>query len=423
VIPETLHPDAAAVAECVSRDRLWDRHMTLARHGATADGGVDRAALSDEDAAARADLRNWAAAIGLEPSIDEIGNLFLRLPGREADADPVVTGSHLDSQPTGGRFDGVYGVLAGLEAVTAIADAGIRPRRPIDVVAWTNEEGGRFAPGMMGSAGFAGARDLADMRVVEDADGVSVGAALDALLAREAALPRRPLGFPVAAYIEAHIEQGPILEAKGYAAGVVTGIQGKRTFKVTVEGEEAHAGTTPRGARKDALSAAVAMIAALERMIREDGDDAVMFTVGRLTVAPNAPSVVPAKAAFSIDLRHPDSESLAALGNRVADICNDHRGPCAATVVELINEPSLAFPTALRDLIRVAADAVAVPALDITSAAGHDARYLHQVCPAGMIFVPCHKGISHNPAESATADDLAAGAKVLTAALLTLADS
>jgi len=422
VIPETLHPDAAAVADRVMSDRLWDRHMALARHGATADGGVGRPALSAEDAAARDELRGWAAALGLESSVDDIGNLFLRLAGGEADADPVLTGSHLDSQPTGGRFDGVYGVLAGLEAVEAIAAAGIRPRRSIDVVAWTNEEGGRFAPGMMGSAAFARARDLAEMRAVEDADGVSVAAALDALLAREAALPRRPLGFPAAAYIEAHIEQGPVLEAEGFAAGVVSGIQGKRTFQVTVDGEEAHAGTTPRGARKDALSAAVAMIGALERAMEEDGDEAVMFTIGRLSVAPNVPSVVPAEAVFSVDLRHPESEMLAALGDRVADICNNHRGPCVATVAELINAPSLAFPADMRSLIRAAADAVAVPTMDLISAAGHDARYLHQVCPAAMIFVPCHKGISHNPAESATADDLAAGAKVLTAALLTLAD-
>ena len=395
--------------------------MALARHGAIAEGGVDRPALSDADAAARATLRDWAAAIGLEPSVDAIGNLFLRLPGRDPDAPPVLTGSHLDSQPTGGRFDGVYGVLAGLEAVEAIVAAGLRPRRPIDVVAWTNEEGGRFAPGMMGSAVFAGRRVLADMLAIEDADGVSVGAALEVLLAREGSLPRRPLGGPAAAYVEAHIEQGPVLEAAGFAAGVVAGIQGKRTFRVTVTGEEAHAGTTPQGGRKDALSAAVAIIAALERAMMTGGD-AVMFTIGRLTVAPNVPSVVPAEAVFSIDLRHPESAVLTALGDRIPDICADHRGPCAAAVVELTNEPSLDFPAALCDLIRAAAGAVAVPVMDITSAAGHDARYLHQVCPAGMIFVPCHLGISHNVAESAAPGDLAAGARILTAALLTLAE-
>lgn len=396
--------------------------MALARFGATPAGGVNRQALSDEDAEARRALCRWAGAAGLEPSVDPIGNLFLRLPGAEPEAEPVLSGSHLDSQPTGGKFDGTYGVLAALEAAEALRALGLRPRRAIDVVAWTNEEGSRFAPGMMGSAAFAGRRSLDEILPVRDADGVSVEEALRRLGERESGLPRRALGAPLAAYVEAHIEQGPILEAQGVPTGVVTGIQGKRTFLVTVRGEEAHAGTTPRRERRDALSAAVAMIAALEQATYGAHDD-VMFTVGRLLVRPNAPSVIPAEVAFSVDLRHTDAGVLAALGDAISSICEGSRGPCDVSVQELVRDPPLEFPRAMRDLIRASAATIGVPTMEIYSAAGHDARYLHHVCPAGMIFVPCHKGISHNEAESATPQDLAAGAALLTAVLLALADA
>jgi len=419
-VPTVPHPRGAEIGKRIDKDRLWARHMALAAHGATANGGVNRQALSAEDFAARATLRGWAQAIGLEAAIDPIGNLFLRLAGARPELPPVLTGSHLDSQPTGGRFDGVYGVLAGLEAIEAMIAASHRPERPIEVVVWTNEEGSRFAPGMMGSAAFAGRRALADIVPVVDADGVSVAHALERLGEAEADVPRRPLGFPAAAYIEAHIEQGPILEAEGLPIGVVTGIQGKRTFTVTVTGEEAHAGTTARRERKDALSAAAAIIVALERAADAGGDD-VKFTIGKLTVRPNAPSVVPAEVVFSIDLRHPDNRALGELGNQIAGICEANRGPCEAAARELLHDPSLDFPAAIRDLIGGAADQIGARSMDILSAAGHDARHLHYVCPSGMIFVPCHKGISHNEAESATAEDLVAGAAVLASALVTLA--
>ena len=395
--------------------------MALARHGATANGGVNRQALSAEEIAAWHEVIAWGREADLVPFTDPAGNLFLRAEGRDAEAAPVLTGSHLDSQPTGGKFDGVYGVLAGIEALHAIRDAGMTLRRPVEVVAWMNEEGSRFAPGMMGSAAFTGAAPLADFLGIRDADGVSVGQGLAALHEVFAAMPSRPLRRPLFAYVEAHIEQGPILERAGYQVGVVTGIQGKRTFRVSVRGTEAHAGTERQRERRDALLAAVRMIDALDSAMQAGGDD-VKFTVGRLVVTPNAPSVVAGSAVFSVDLRHVDSATLAALGDRVASICARHAGACEVEVVELTTAMSLHFPARMTQLIRDAARALGIPTLDVFSSAGHDARFLHGVCPAGMIFVPCKDGISHNPQESAKREDLAAGARVLTDVLASLAN-
>jgi N-carbamoyl-L-amino-acid hydrolase len=282
-----------------------------------------------------------------------------------------------------------------------------------------NEEGSRFAPGMMGSAVFAGGRTLTEILDVKDADGVTVAVALTHTGSLIPGIPLRALGGPAKAYVEAHIEQGPILEREGYSVGVVTGIQGKRTFRVTVKGEAAHAGTAARRERKDALLAAVAMIQAMSTSFH-DPDDVVKFTVGRLVVVPNAPSVVPGEATFSIDLRHPRSEQLTRLGNMIVPTCNEHAGPCEVVAEELSSASSLEFPSSMRDLIRNAAHEIGIETMDIYSAAGHDARYMHYVCPTGMIFVPCHKGITHNEAESAISPDLADGARVLTEVLLQL---
>jgi N-carbamoyl-L-amino-acid hydrolase len=404
----------------VDSDRLWQRHMTMATYGATASGGVNRLALTPEEAEARRQMMAWAAPLKLEVSADAAGNVFFRLPGSDADAPPVLTGSHLDTQPTGGKFDGVYGVLAGLEAVEAIIAAGIRPRHSIDIVAWMNEEGSRFAPGMTGSAAFSGARTLEEVLRFKDADGVTVGNALAQINRLVPGIPLRPLGGPVHAYVEAHIEQGPILEREGYSVGVVTGIQGKRTFKVVVKGEAAHAGTAPRRERKDALLAAVEMIHALTLLMHDDAD-IVKLTVGRLVVVPNAPSVVPSEVSFSIDFRHPRSDELIRLGDRIATICAANAGPCQVAVEELSSALSLEFPPSVRVRIRGAAERIGIRTMDIYSAAGHDARYMHDICPSGMIFIPCHLGITHNETESALATDMADGARVLAEVLVDLA--
>ena len=411
----------AGVAAAIDGERLWRRHMEMAKLGATGRGGVNRQALGAAEAEARALLAGWAQARSFAVEADAIGNLFVRRPGAEPALAPVMAGSHLDSQPTGGNFDGVYGVLAGFEALEAMDEAGIETRRPIDVAAWTNEEGSRFQPGTMGSGAFAGALDLESVLDVRDGGGVSVREALAAALAATPAAGHRPLGFPVSAYLEAHIEQGPVLEAQGKPIGIVTGIQGLRWFSVEVGGQTAHAGTTPLKARRDALSAAVAMVAALEALMH-DPADIVRFTVGRFETAPNSPNTVPNRVFFTVDFRHPEADVLARLGDKVAAVCEEHKGPCEVVVTETILSKPTTFDARIVDTVRAAAERLGLSHMDIVSGATHDAKFLAEVCPAGMIFVPCAGGISHSEDESAEAEDLAAGARVLAEALADLAN-
>ena len=407
-------------ADLVDAERLWRRLMRLAEFGATAAGGVNRQALSDEEIAARCELCSWARDAGLETFNDPIGNLFLRLEGQDAEAPPVLSGSHIDSQPTGGKFDGTFGVLAALEVLIAFASVGLKPRRAIEAVAWTNEEGSRFAPGMMGSEAFTGRRTLDEILAVRDFDGTSVADAVARVLDAEPHVTRRPLGFPVHGYIEPHIEQGPVLEREGRTIGVVTGIQGSRRFRVRVTGEAAHAGTTPRTERKDAVLAAAAMINALERLTSEPVN--VMFTVGMIRVEPNAPSVIAREAFFSVDLRHPDNAVLTRLGDAVSGCCDAVKGPCSVEVREIAHAPSLEFPGRPREAIAGASDRLGLPWRAIHSAAGHDSRQLHYHCESGMIFIPCRHGISHNESEWTEPDQVAAGCRVLAEVLWEFAD-
>lgn len=411
---------AVQAAAAIREDRLWQRHMEMAKLGATPKGGVNRQALSPEDVAARRLLMEWAGARGFTVATDAIGNLFVRRSGADANATPVMTGSHMDSQPTGGRFDGMYGVLAGFEVLEALEDAGIRTKRPVEVVAWTNEEGSRFPVGAMGSAVFAQRLSLEKALAVADPSGTTVAAALAETLAAAPA-PPRPAGNQVAAYVEAHIEQGPRLEAERKTIGVVTAIQGSRRYAVEIIGEEAHAGTTPLRARKDALSTAVAIVSALEKMMH-DPTDTIRFTVGRFEVFPGSPNTVPGRVYFTIDFRHPETAVLEERGGRIAEVAQAHARGCAVTVTPLTDVPPAVFAPAVVDLVRDAAGRLGLPHMDMPSGAGHDAMHIATLCPAGMIFVPCARGISHNEAESAMPADLAAGARVLAATLTALAD-
>jgi beta-ureidopropionase / N-carbamoyl-L-amino-acid hydrolase len=413
---------ALALKNYVDGDRLWERLMSLAQYGALPGGGVNRQALSREEIAARVEIVRWARDIGLTVTTDAATNLFLRLPGRDDSAPPVLVGSHIDSQPTGGKFDGAYGFLAALEAVHAIRDARITPRRHIDVVAWMNEEGSRFAPGMMGSAVFSGARQIADIYPLKDTAGVTVKAAIEHVLAGPPSLPLRPLGWKPYVFLEAHIEQGPVLELEHKIIGVVSGIQGKRTFRVEVLGEENHAGTSPRAARRDALVAAINIVQALQDALW-DKDDIVRFTVGMFSVSPNAPSVVPAQVTFSIDLRHPETAALTHLGDLIAPLCEQHRLNCEVTIRELLHDPPLDFPEQIREKLTRIANALGLPNMQISSGAGHDARHLHYICPTAMIFIPCKDGISHNEAESIEKEHATSGARVLAEAVLALANA
>lgn len=395
----------------ISGSRLWTRLMDFARYGGREDGGVDRQTLTATEIVARRQLMDWGKELGLRPFTDGAANLFLRFEGAQSDLAPVLTGSHIDSQPTGGRFDGVLGVLAGLEAVRAIKEAGLCPQRPIEIVAWTNEEGSRFAPGMSGSDVFTGTRQLETVYKDRDSDGVSFEDAVNAVLSADVDVPRRAFRLPVAAFVELHIEQGPILERAGTTIGVVTGIQGTRRYRVRVSGEAAHAGTAERAERKDALLAAARMINAMDQAASATAG--VKFTVGMLNVKPNAPSVVPEEAFFSIDLRHPDNAVVDRLDGAFREIVEREAVPCKVELKQIQHSPSLEFDRRVRSVVAEVSAALGISNQDIYSAAGHDARQLHYVCPTGMIFVPCRDGISHNPAEWCEPNDVAAGARVL----------
>jgi len=409
-------------SSAVQEDRLWQRHADMAKLGGTPKGGVNRQALSAEDVAARNQLMSWAKARGFAIFTDPIGNLFVRRDGSDAKAPPVMSGSHMDSQPTGGRFDGMFGVLAAFEALEALEDAGIRTRRPVIAVAWTNEEGSRFQPGAMGSAVFAGTYKLDEMLATKDWKGVVLGDALEETLkAAPAPMREGDPGFDVGFYIEAHIEQGPRLEAAHKTIGVVTAIQGSRRYIVEIDGEEAHAGTTPRAARKDAFAAATRVAGAMYEATA-DADDTLRFTIGRVEVSPGSPNTVPGKVTFTIDMRHPDDAVLEAHEKKLNDIVNRRARPCPARIERVTNVAPTAFDPRVIDLVRSKTQALKLTHMDMPSGAGHDAMHIAKLCPAGMIFVPCERGISHNEIENATPSDLAAGTRVLVEVLQELAN-
>ncbi|WP_458097918.1 Zn-dependent hydrolase [Roseomonas sp. WA12] len=389
--------------------RLWQRLIELAEIGALLAGGVNRQALSAGETEAWHQVIAWAAEAGMEPSTDPAGNLFLTLPGRDRSLPPLLMGSHLDTQPTGGKFDGAFGVLAALEAAQSLSGT---PARDVTVVAWMNEEGSRFAPGMMGSEAFAGVRPLADILATPDAAGTNVADALGALHAAFPDLPRRPLGFPIAWYLEPHIEQGPVLEQHSTPIGIVTGIQGKKTWEILVNGAEGHAGTLDMADRQDALAAFARMA---DAMFREIGtiDPVIKFTIGMVRMEPNAPSVVPSRLTCRIDLRHPDNAVLNAAGERLEAIAATEAPPCTVQVKRLVDAPSNPFNPSLRGRIAKAAEALGHAAMPILSAAGHDARHMAPLCPTAMIFIPCRDGVSHAEHEWAEPAHVAAGAAVL----------
>lgn len=409
-------------AGSVREDRLWQRHVDMAKLGGTPRGGVNRQALSPEDAAARNLLASWAEARGFTVSTDAIGNLFVRREGSDPQARPVMSGSHMDSQPTGGRFDGMYGVLAAFEALEALEDAGVKTRRPVVAAAWTNEEGSRFQPGAMGSAVFAGSYKLEEMLEVKDWKGIVLKDALAETL-KTAPAPMRAgkPGFPLDGYVEAHIEQGPRLENENKTIGVVTAIQGSRRYIVETEGEEAHAGTTPRAARKDAFAAALRIASAMYEATT-DADDTLRFTIGRVDVGPGSPNTVPGRTSFTIDMRHPDDAVLEAHEKKLHEIVAAKAAPCSATIERVTAVPPTRFDPMVIDLVRTKTNALKLSNMDMPSGAGHDAMHIAHLCPTGMIFVPCERGISHNEIENATPSDLAAGARVLVEVLTELAN-
>ena len=409
-----------ALLAAVRSDRLWQAHMDMATLGATAKGGVRRLALTDVDNAARMRLIAQARNRGYEVFMDPAGNIFVRRAGRDTAAAPVMTGSHLDSQPTGGKFDGPLGVLAGMEVLYALDEAGIETERPVEVVSWTNEEGCRFIPGCMGSSCFASPQLLDDWELLSDHEGITVSQELQKLDAALSDVPRRPLGVPVAAYLEMHIEQGVVLENEKATVGVVSGIQGCRDFRVTISGTDSHAGTTPSAFRRDALKCAVHMLGVLYARMDMEGSD-LRFTVGELNVLPNSSSVIPGRVTFLIDFRHPSQSALSEIGNEIREICLANAGQCEVTIEEIRWRAPVLFPESMKLMIQNAADRQGKASRTLLSGASHDAVHLHRCCPSGMIFIPCAGGISHNEAESADASDIHAGTQVLAEVVYRLA--
>lgn len=420
-VQHSLSAPALKAAAAVSEDRLWQSLEAMAAIGGLGNGGVTRQALTPEDIAARALLIGWARQLGLEVSTDEAANLFLRRSGQEPQAPPVVAGSHMDSQPAGGRFDGIYGVLAAFEAMQALDDAGVATRRPIDVVAWTNEEGGRFERSCTGSSVWAGQSPLAAFLDDIGSDGIRFADALAETLAATPDLPRRPAQWPACAYVEPHIEQGPVLERQGIDIAAVTGIQGVRWMRVEVEGVAGHAGTTPAAHRRDALQAAVRAITWLNGLM-EDPKDLTRFTVGRVVVEPNSPNTIPQKVTFTIDFRHPDTAELKRRGSAIERVVTEAVKPCTARIVTTSEMNPTPFDGPVPALIEDAAAALGLRATRLASGAFHDALYAARVCPAGMLFIPCRNGVSHSPDEYSTPQQCAAGARVLAATVVELAN-
>jgi beta-ureidopropionase / N-carbamoyl-L-amino-acid hydrolase len=395
----------------IDSTRLWNSLMELARIGATDKGGVRRLALTELDGQARDLFISWCKAAGCGITVDGIGNIFARRPGQDDSLPAVITGSHIDTQPSGGKFDGNYGVMSGLEVLRTLNDHRMRTRAPVEVAVWTNEEGSRFTPVMMGSGVFVGAFPLESTLQRPDLEGVTVG---DALKKIGYAGAQSVGGRPVGAYFEAHIEQGPILEDADNVIGVVTGALGLRWYDVVISGMDAHAGPTPMRLRKDALVAAskiVAEINALAFRYQPDG----RATVGYLQVKPNSRNVIPGEVRFSVDLRHAEDATLDRMEQEMRGLCErcSKEGNASATVERVANYPACRFDATCVSAVRAAAKELALSHMDIVSGAGHDAIYMARVTPTSMIFVPCEGGISHNEIENAKPEHLAAGCNVL----------
>jgi beta-ureidopropionase / N-carbamoyl-L-amino-acid hydrolase len=399
----------------INAQRLWDSLMETARIGATAKGGVRRLTLTDLDREVRDWLKAQCEVLGCTVTIDQVGSMFATRPGKNPALPPIAIGSHLDTQPTGGKFDGPLGVLAGLEALRTLHDHGHTTNAPVELVNWTNEEGARFAPAMLASGVFAGVftADYAYGRT--DRDGKSFGDELQRIGYRG---PEKAGGRKFAGMFELHIEQGPILEHEGRTIGIVQGAQGVRWYDVTVIGQDAHAGAMPMDLRKDALVGAARMIERIEDIAREFSD--AVGTVGMVENRPNSRNVIPGEVFFTVDFRHPDDKVLDAMEAKLRAALAEILPPLQLTYKEMRiwASPPVKFSPELIDCVRVAAKQGGFSSRDIVSGAGHDSVYIARVAPTTMIFVPSRGGISHNEAEWTSLEDCAAGAQVLLNAVL-----
>jgi N-carbamoyl-L-amino-acid hydrolase len=400
--------------------RLWDSLMGFAQIGATPKGGVRRLTLTDVDKRARDRFRQECEALGLTVRVDAIGNMFARRPGRDPSRAPVLFGSHLDSQPSGGKFDGALGVIAGLEVMRSLNDLGITTEAPLELINWTDEEGSRFGHSLMGSGVWAGIFTLDKALGLTDTEGTTVGTALDQIGYRggETAAP-----FKADAYFELHIEQGPFLEREAKQIGIVTGAQSQVWYDAVATGQDSHAGTTPPSTRKDALVCAARIIDLVDRTMRARGEDG-RGTIGQLHVSPNSRNVVPGEVRFSVEFRHPTDAEVDVLdaefppaAQAIADACG-----VRLELTRLFRIPAQPFEPACVDLVRQGAAKLGYSTREIVSGAAHDAVYVARHVPTAMIFTPCKDGLSHNEAESIEPEEAEAGCQVLFEAVVARAN-
>jgi N-carbamoyl-L-amino-acid hydrolase len=400
----------------INPQRLWDTLMQTAQIGGTAKGGICRLTLTDLDRQVRDWFKAQCEALGCTVTVDEVGNMFARRPGRNDSLPPIAMGSHLDTQPTGGKFDGTLGVLGALEAMRTLHETGYETNAPVEIVNWTNEEGSRFAPAMLASGVFAGVftPDYAYART--DRDGKTFGEELYRIGYKG---NEKAGAHKFGAMFELHIEQGPILEDESRTIGVVQGVQGMRWYEVTVTGQEAHTGSTPMGRRKNALLGAARMIECIDAIAREHAPDAV-GAVGLIENKPNSRNVVPGEVFFTVDFRHPDEKVLDEMERKFRASLRAIMEPLKLGFSEtrIWHSPAIDFAPELIECVRAGTAKAGFTSRDMISGAGHDAAYIARVAPTTMIFVPCAGGISHNEAESTSFDECAAGAQVLLNAVL-----
>ena len=405
----------------INGQRLWDSLMTLAKIGATPKGGVCRLALSDLDKQGRDQVVAWGQELGMTVVVDKIGNVFMRRAGKNNSLPPIMTGSHIDTQPTGGKFDGNYGVLAGLEVVRTLNDHGIQTDAPIEVAFWTNEEGSRFVPVMMGSGVFAKAFSLEHAYAATDTEGKTVK---DELTRIGYLGEQEPGDHPIGAYFETHIEQGPVLEDNNITIGVVQGVLGIRWFDCTVTGMEAHAGPTPMALRKDALQVATQLMQEVVASALRHGPHG-RGTVGMVQVHPNSRNVIPGRVKFSMDMRNATDalvDQQVAEVKALADKLSADTG-MAIAIESVSSYAAIGFHNECIDAVARASQQLGYSSMPVVSGAGHDAIYMARLAPSGMIFIPCKDGISHNEVEDALPEHITAGCNVLLHAMLSRANT
>ena len=404
----------------VNGERLWSTLMEMAKIGPGERGGSRRLALTDADIEGRNLFRKWAAEAGCKFRLDTMGNLFARRKGKNPNASPVLSGSHLDTQPSGGKFDGILGVLGALEVVRSLNDHSIETDSPVEIVVWTNEEGARFSPAMMGSGVFAGIFEQADIYSHQDPEGITV----EDELRRTKQLGETPCEiFPISAYYELHIEQGPILETENTCIGVVTGGQGSYWTHITLKGQGSHAGTTPMTMRRDPMMGAARIIGGMREIVHKH--TGAVGTVGRLETTPASINSIPGQVFFTVDTRHPDEKILANINldlkKLVNSICSEEG--LENDFTNIWKAPTIKFNKECISNVRNASGALGYSHRDIVSGAGHDACQISRVSPTGMIFIPCESGLSHDEAENIKLEQAAAGTDVLLNAVLTSAVS